>query len=131
MKYQLLENETIEMDGVTLFRIEALKDFANVKKGDRGGYVESLHNLAQEGDCWVYDEAKVTGEARVCDDAAVYNQSIVYGRARLLDCAMVRHHAVVRGSAVICDYGIASGYANVGGAAKVSEKMIVSYGKVY
>ncbi len=33
-KYRLLENDTKKVDGRTLYRIEALRDFANVKKGD-------------------------------------------------------------------------------------------------
>ena len=38
-KYRLLENDTITVGSGTLYRIEALKDFANVKKGDKGGYI--------------------------------------------------------------------------------------------
>ena len=49
-KYKLTE-ESINYCGKTLYRIEALKDFANVKKGDKGGYVEKEDNLSQEGDC--------------------------------------------------------------------------------
>ena len=35
-KYKLTD-ETIEVNGKTLYRIEALKDFSNIKKGDKGG----------------------------------------------------------------------------------------------
>ena len=56
-KYRLLENDTITVSGRTLYRIEALRDFADVRIGDRGGYVESEKNLSHEGDCWVYDDA--------------------------------------------------------------------------
>ena len=38
-KYKLTE-ETINIEGKTLYRIEALKDFADIKKGDKGGFVE-------------------------------------------------------------------------------------------
>ena len=38
-KYRLTD-DTINVDGRTLYRIEALKDFNNVKKGDKGGFVE-------------------------------------------------------------------------------------------
>ena len=31
-KYRLLENETIIVNGKTLYRIEALRDFSDVKK---------------------------------------------------------------------------------------------------
>ena len=35
MKYKLTD-ETIELNGKTLFRIQALKDFGDVKAGDLG-----------------------------------------------------------------------------------------------
>ena len=47
-KYKLTE-ESISYFGKTLYRIEALKDFANVKKGDKGGYIEKEDNLSQRG----------------------------------------------------------------------------------
>lgn len=47
-KYRLLENDIIRVGGRTLYRIEALRDFADVEKGDKGGYVESEDNLSQK-----------------------------------------------------------------------------------
>ena len=44
-KYKLTD-ETIKHKGRVLRRIEALKDFADVKKGDKGGFVESENNLS-------------------------------------------------------------------------------------
>lgn len=35
-KYKLT-GETISFDGASLYRIEAIKDFYDVKKGDKGG----------------------------------------------------------------------------------------------
>ena len=52
-KYKLT-NETIEVDDKTLYRIEALKDFGDVRKGDKGGFVESVKNLSNNGDAWVW-----------------------------------------------------------------------------
>lgn len=45
-KYKLTE-ETINVNGITLYRIEALKDFSDVKKGDKGGFLEKEDNLSQ------------------------------------------------------------------------------------
>lgn len=61
-KYKLTD-ETIEFNGRTLYRIEALKDFNNVRAGDKGGYIEKEDNLSHDGDAWVY------GDAKVCDKA--------------------------------------------------------------
>ena len=71
-KYKLTQ-EIIDVDGRTLYRIEALKDFNDVKKGDKGGYVEDEENLSQRCNCWIYDNAMV------CDDARVYGDAVVCG----------------------------------------------------
>lgn len=42
MKYKIDYNEKLEYRGKTLYRIVALKDFLNIKAGDKGGWVESL-----------------------------------------------------------------------------------------
>ena len=70
-KYKLRKDLVIEYGYYTLYRIEALNDFSNVKKGDLGGFIESEDNLSQEGDCWVYDKAKVFGKAKVYDNAII------------------------------------------------------------
>lgn len=59
-KYKLT-NEIINVDGYTFYRIEALRDFAYIKKGNKGGFVEKENNLSQYGDSWVDDDAKVFG----------------------------------------------------------------------
>ena len=78
-KYRLLENDTIMVNGTTLHRLEALKDFADVKKGDKGGYVESEENLSHEGACWFFGDAWVSGDAKVCGDARIYEGEIESG----------------------------------------------------
>ena len=44
-KYRLDETDRIDFYDHTLYRIIALKDFSDVKAGDKGGYVESEDNL--------------------------------------------------------------------------------------
>lgn len=79
-KYKLTD-ETINLNGATLYRIEALKDFGEIKKGDKGGFIESENNLAHEGDAWVSDNAHVYGDACVFDNAHVYGNALVRGYA--------------------------------------------------
>lgn len=67
MKKYKLTDETIEFKGRTLYRIEALRNFRDVKAGDKGGFVESEENLSQEGDCWIYGDTKVIENAVVAD----------------------------------------------------------------
>ena len=76
-----------------------MKDFANVKKGDKGGYIESEDNLSHIGNCWVSDNAEIYGNARVYDNAKVYGDAEVYGDARVYDKAKVYGDAEVFGDA--------------------------------
>lgn len=69
-KYKLTE-EYINVNSRTFYRIEALKDFVDVKKGNKGGYIENENNLSQYNDCWIY------GNAKVYDDAEVYGNAEV------------------------------------------------------
>ena len=87
-KYKLTD-EPIEVEGKTLYRIEALKDFCEIKKGDKGGFIESEDNLSHEGNAWVYDDACVYDNAFVTDDALVYDNARVYNDARVTDDACV------------------------------------------
>ena len=93
-KYKLTE-ETLEYNGTTLYRIEALKDFSDVKNGDMGGWIERESNLSQNGNAWVcgnaeiygnakvYGNAEIYGNAKVCDDAEVYGNAKVYDDANI------------------------------------------------
>lgn len=65
-KYKLTD-ETIQVGGHTLHRIEALTDFSNAHKGEKGGFVESEDNLSQSNDCWVYDEGACDGSQKYID----------------------------------------------------------------
>ena len=60
-KYELT-NETKVVCGRTLHRIKAIVDFAFVKKGDIGGWIEAKKNLAQDGNAWVCGNAEVYGD---------------------------------------------------------------------
>ena len=65
--------------GETLYRIKALKDFGDVKKGDIGGFIKTENNLSQKGKCWVYDDARVYGLASVRNNSTVRESAIVRG----------------------------------------------------
>lgn len=106
-KYELTE-ETLEIDGHTLHRIVALRDFGEVKKGDLGGFIEKESNLAHDWNCWIYndavvrDDAMVYGEAKVCGEAKVYGNAEVCGNAKVYGNAEVYEEAEVYGNAEVC-----------------------------
>ena len=65
------------------YRPKALKNFKDVYKGDRGGYVKGYYNLSQTGNCWVYDEAIVSGDARVTEDAVIRHTAQIINDAKI------------------------------------------------
>ena len=125
-KYELTD-ETLEWCGHTLHQIKALKYFGNVKKGDMGGFVEKEDNLSQNNDCWVYDNAKVFGNANVSYDAQVYgnaevcDNAEVYGNAKVFDKATVYGNARVFGNAQVFDKATVYGNATIFENAFVSD----------
>jgi len=84
MKYKLTD-ETIEKNGITLYRIQALKDFGDVKTGDSGGWIQSKKNLSQYGNAWVGGDAQVFDTARISGDATVFGNALVFGNAQVFD----------------------------------------------
>ena len=82
-KFEFTEETKTMPWGTTVKRIVALRDFGDVKVGDKGGFLEKEENLSHNNDCWVYGEAQVYDEARVCDEARVHGEAQVYGKARV------------------------------------------------
>lgn len=99
-----------------MFRIQALKDFNDVKKGDRGGYVESEDNLSFEpGDnSWVYDDSIVHGDGKVEKDSVVYKNSEV-ADSRITNNSNVSHNSDIKNSRISNSIvqGAETFYANV------------------
>ncbi|HDL3057586.1 TPA: hypothetical protein PW592_002483, partial [Mannheimia haemolytica] len=48
-KYELLQNDTINHNGRTLYRIKAITTFGTVFAGTLGGYIEKESNLKHLG----------------------------------------------------------------------------------
>lgn len=121
-------------------RIVALKDFGNIKAGDVGGFVESEDNLSHEGECWIYEDARVSGDAwvfgnaRVAGDAAVSGNAWVYGDASVSGNAKVFEDAKIAGNARVSEDAKVFEDAKVAGNARVYKDARVSgnawvYGK--
>lgn len=89
MKKFELTTESIDVNGVKLYRIKSLINFGAVKAGKLGGYVEKEENLSQVDTAWVFGNAWVSGNARVYDDARVFGNAWVYGDAQVSGNAQV------------------------------------------
>jgi len=105
----ILTDETKVIDGHTLHRIKAIRDFGGVCKDELGGFIETENNLSHNDNAWVAD-AMVFGNAKVYGNAWVYGNAKVYGNALVFD------NAKVCGNAKVCDnawvYGDAKVYGN-------------------
>ncbi len=127
-KYELTEEfEEIEtwrkgwLQKIKVYRIRALRAFADVKIGDLGGFVETKQNLSNMGNAWVYGDAKVRDNAWVYGNAKVYGNAEVYGDARVCDNAWVRDNAWVCGDARVCGDAKVCNNARVYGNARVCD----------
>ena len=124
-KYELIPSD---IEG--LFRIKALKDFNNVKKGDIGGYIQSENNLSQLDDCWIYDDAVVRDNAKVCHNAQIYDKVIVMGNAEVCDNAQVCDNAFVLDNAIVCDNAFVLDNAIVCDNARIRGHAVVQHDAV-
>lgn len=117
-KYKLTE-ETKKVQGEIVYRIQALKDFADVKAGQLGGFIASENNLSQFHSAWVYDSACIFGNAWVEEDSKVKGKAIVKGEARISGNAKVSGHAIISGSSWIEDNARVTGWTSVRGESHV------------
>jgi NDP-sugar pyrophosphorylase family protein len=123
-KYILIKDDTNLCNNRPYYRLEALKNFGDVKRGDRGGYIQYYRNLSQSGNCWVYDYAIVFGNARVTDNAKisgcaqVFENAMIFGNAKVLDFSYVQRNSKIFGNAII--YGTARISSDVGGRKKIN-----------
>lgn len=104
-KYKFVKDDKCVIDGHTLYRIQATRDFSDVKEGDLGGYIEhNGYNLSQVEKCWIYDR-----------DCYVYGYAKVSGNAQIRDAVNVHGHATIGGSAIISGTALIHGNADISG----------------
>lgn len=118
-KYKIMKRSHRYCGTTKVYRIKALRDFGNVKKGDLGGYIESEDNLSHEGTSWVYEDAIVYGNARVYEDAKVLGNAEIDGNAKIFGSATIAGNSVIGGKANIFGNATIGGYSKVFGNAWV------------
>ena len=102
-KYELVPETGTKLYNRPMYRIRALKDFSDVKKGDLGGYVESEDNLSQTGNCWIYDDSIVGLGARVINNAVVKDCSTVIAHSEISDNAVIEDDSHIDNSTIVSD----------------------------
>jgi hypothetical protein len=113
-KYELLVGDCLRAGDRTVYRIRALRNFSDVKRGDLGGYIENESSLTHEGDSWVQDVAQVYGQdATVAGNARIKGEAWVLGRvdgdAQICDLVVIGEGAHVGGRAILCGDEIVTG----------------------
>ena len=131
-KKYILTDEIRVFYGRILHRIQAVRDFDNVKTGDLGGWIEKEENLSHGGNCWiddnakVYDTALIHGNAQVRGDARVYNDAHISGNALIYGNTMVRGNVLVSDNVQICGHAVIQGNALIRGNVLVRGDALVS-----
>jgi hypothetical protein len=113
-KYELLSGDRLSAGDRTVYRIRALRDFGDIRRGELGGYIESEAHLCHSGDCWVHDVAQVYGPgAGVRDNARVRGEAWILGRvdgdAQICDLVVIAEDAHVGGSTIVCSDEVVRG----------------------
>lgn len=133
-KYELTKEKYYDSRvQAVVYRIKALRDFGNVKKGDLGGFVANENNLSHANTCWIYDNAIVCGESKVCEGAEVRGAAVVCGTSTIWESTRIFENAyvynsVIRGSKI---HGNASvNNAEVFWGAEVKDRAIIRGGHI-
>ena len=139
-KYKLIKS-----DIKGLYRVKALRNFGDVKKGDIGGYVQSEDNLSHEGYCWVHDNAKIYDDARIYGNSEIWDYAVIqdnariYGNSQISDCAVIDgnsriygdseiwNYAIIRDNALIYGDSVISGNAFIEGDAEIKTGRHIGY----
>ena len=121
-KYHLTGETRWLSNGVRLSRLIAARSFGSVKKGDRGGWVESPENLSHEGNCWIAGDAAVWGYATVGDDALVQDRAEVHGHCHIFGSASVGDRADLADRVYVYDSAVIGGFSRLRGHCVICQR---------
>lgn len=131
-KYRITEEVKRPM-GVFAYRIQALRDFGDVKTGQYGGFVSTEINLSHEGDCWIYNDAmaiensRVEQNAKMFDNSKLHGNAVLGGNAKMFDYAEVFESATVFDNAKLFGHSKAYGRAEIFGDAEMADMSKASH----
>ena len=114
----------------TLYRIRAVRSFADVKVGQLGGFIQRATNLAHEDNCWIYEglvyhDAVIKGNAKV-KGAWVWNRAVLRQEAVAEGECFISCDVECFGQALIKDSACCSGFAKIFDKCVVRERGSVS-----
>jgi len=118
-KYRLTDTLQRRWDGTVLYQIEALREGWWGPTGTRGGWVQSDHNLSQDGESWIAGNAQVFDQGRVLEDACVFDQARVFHAAHIRGRARLLGDVWISGTAEVFDAVRVYGEARIAQAARI------------
>lgn len=119
-----LTNESKIFHNTAVFRIQATESFDEIKKGQLGGFVQSLDNL--NGNAWIGEEAIVFEKARVRGRSRVRGRAVIYGNAHIFGDSRIYENANLFDSVVVKGNSRIFGNTYLYGAAIVDENAMIS-----
>ena len=90
--------------------------------GMKGGLVSGPKNLSQEGDCWIYENARALGDSRVSENAQLYDKSRISDNAQIKGNTSLSDNSRVGDSAQISGNITVRGDSYIGGRVKLRGK---------
>lgn len=105
-KYRLSEEQrafSYQVDGckksVLLRQIIALTDFNDVKTGTTGGWVDDDTVLAQDGNCWIYDQNAIAFAGTIISgNVRITGHSVLYDNVKTSDNAWIDNAEISQGA---------------------------------
>lgn len=112
---------------VTVYRIQAIKDFGDVKKGDLGGFVSDEYCISPYGNCWVYDDSIVV-DSSIADNVEVRKNSMVVS-SFLTDNVIIEGSKIFNKSVVTDDTKIGGNitikHSVISGSSRISGEKVI------
>ena len=128
----ILTEKTCVIDGRTLYRIRAEKNFSDVRKGEFGGFVEREANLSHSGNSWIYDDAYVYDNGYVYNDARIRDFARIYDNARIHDNACICNEAHVYNNAQVYNSAYVRGDVHVYDNARIfNNAHVAGHARIY
>lgn len=124
------EDESEMEEEYRLYRIQALRDFGDVKKGDLGGYIQTQKNLSHSGNCWIYDKAIAGDDSKVKDNAKVMDGAIVRGAAVVSKNAVLTDGTRVASSVIVTDNAVVK-FTDIYGENVIKDNAVLNHGEIW
>lgn len=113
-KYGILLDDTVNIEGHTLYRLVALTKDGRNFFGDHfdmfelGGYIEEEYNLDTIGSSWIGSNSVVYNKGRVLGNSIIKNNVVVNNGSEVIGNAIVKNNCTITNNTVVLDDSLVS-----------------------